>query len=84
MFISLGISTEEASYLISCFKFGIKLTEDLFQLFSDDISQYIQPTSKKIPNNIMSQKCKLHRVRSIKLLKLQDTPIRNLEFSSSL
>lgn len=56
MLASLYRSIEEASYLISCFKFGIKLTEDLLQLFSDYVSQYIQPTSKKIPNIVMSQK----------------------------
>lgn len=56
MLTSLYRSTEKASYLISCFKFGIKLTEDLLQLFSDHVSQYIEPTPKKIPNILMSQK----------------------------
>lgn len=56
MLTSLYRSNEKPSYLISCFKFGIKLTEDLLQLFSDYISQYIQPTSEKIPNTVMSQK----------------------------
>lgn len=54
--IDLSIAIKEASYLIGSFKFGIKLTEDLLQLFSDYISQYIQPTSKKIPNTVTHQK----------------------------
>lgn len=40
----LGVPQEQYdTHLVCCFQLGIKLTEDLFQVLADHISQHIQP-----------------------------------------
>jgi hypothetical protein len=52
----LGVPQEQCdTHLICCFQLGIKLTEDLFQVLADHVSQHIQPA----PEDQNDQGCHL-------------------------
>lgn len=40
---------KKRSYFIGCLQLGVKLAEDLSEIFADDIGEYVQSASEKTP-----------------------------------